>query len=790
MTWKLPNAAAVNVISVQVTDDKGGYAFRSISLQSGANQIQFNGVVRDRANGAVIPAADITLIARGVARRATTDAKGIFAVAIPDSPRYVLNVNKLGYALVSRVFFTSATGLDLLLDRAQMSTMNGEQGGSLIYERKNTVSLKISSGSLVDARGNKVTGSIRGYAFAYDLDQSNPIPGDLSAKALSGRDVRLESYGSVDITLTDPSGNKLQLAPGATAEISFSVHPGALATAPAVIPLLTYNEATGYWIEEGQLRRNGNRYEGQVRHFSAFNADTVFNNTSCLQFNVADHEVPSFPFVLHLDYSTAGGPRHNDYQVTQTNNLLERLPPNTLMTVTLFPGTDPGTVGSANPHVLGTFHWNSGPQTATDVYPVVNFNTCNGFDTAPLSGNPANPAVVQLTVPGHETFITGFGPGSQPISDAYYTSLGVLGGPTLRDNFQHWKATNGFNNDPTILVSGEANAQYFNNGDLQLGRDMHCLKTTPSSGRTHIACYVSNYGNGPLGVQGDPQFGSQHAVDHDILPLATVAMEYDDQGLALPPVDAVQFYAYQAGGGSFENPGLDSEGGKYLPQNCMACHGGSYNFGTNRVEQSSFLAFDLFSFLYDNRPASHKGLEDQQEQLRQLNLLVKATKPNSTNPNDPIVSFINGMYAWGACDVNTLNCRAEDGPTAAHPADQGPYTPPGFQTNAATIALYQTIPRPYCRTCHVALGSSLPPDWTQYSQMINHANQINIRDRVCVQTEVGGVPTGDLKFMPHAEVPFKAFWFSNNPAAPAFLGDPLTGIGLNPPLGSTDRCPR
>jgi hypothetical protein len=798
LNWTLPNARAVNVVSVQVTDGKGGYAFRSINLQSGPNEILFSGVVRDRNTLAIIPGAEIALSAGGVLHSATSNANGWFSVTVPDSPRYVLNVHKLGYALLSRIFFTSATSLDLLLDPAQVSTFPGEQGGAVTYERKNTATVRVRPGTMVDGKGNKVAGTIRGYAFAYDLDRSNPIPGDMSAKTIGGKDVRLESYGAMDVNFTDAGGNKLQLAPGATADIGLSIHPASLGTAPATIPLLSYDEKKGYWIEEGVLHRNGNRYEGTVKHFSTFNADTVFPDRSCLQFNVADHDVPQFPFILHVDYtSSAGGPRHNDFQVTETNNGLERLPPNAPMTITLYPGTGPGTPSSPSPHVLGTFHWNSGTQISNSIpYPVSNLNACQGFDAAPLAGNPTNPAVVILTQPAHLPFITGFGAGDQPTADAYYTQLGVLGGGTLRDTFSHWKATNGFNNDPTVLVAGEANGQYFNNGDLQLGRDMHCLKTTPVvSGVTHdhVACYVSNYGNGTNGVQGDPQFGVQHAVDRDILPLATVAMEYDAPQGSPPPVDAVQFYVYHAAagnnGGEFENPVLDSELGKFLPQNCMACHGGTYNHTTNRVEGASFLAFDVFSFIYDSRvgdPRDIDALAGRQEAFRKLNALVAATNPNNTNPDNPITNFINGLYNWSGCNVNTVGCRAQDGPRPGHAGDLGPFTPTGWQTNATTTALYQTIPRPSCRTCHLAQGG-FPPDWTSYSQVTDPANRPDIQLRVCLQTE--GVPPGSQKFMPHAEVPYKAFWFSNDPSAPAFLGDATTGLGF-PPNGGGDRCPR
>ncbi len=801
LNWTLPNASAMNVVAVQVTDGKGGYAFRTITIQSGPNEILFSGVVRDRATLATIAGAEISLSAGGVLKTATTNANGWFSVRVPDSPRYVLNVHKLDYALLSRVFFTSATSLDLLLDRSQKTPVTGDQGGTVTYERKDAASVHIKPGSLVDGKGNKALGPVIGYAFAYDLDRSNPIPGDMSAKTRNNRDVRMESYGAIDVSFTDLSGNKLHLAPGATADITLSIHPASLSTAPATIPLLTYDEKAGYWMEDGVLRRNGNRYEGTVTHLTAFNADAIFSDRSCLQFNVADHNVPSFPFILHVDFtSSVGGPRHNDFQVTETNNGLERLPPNTVMTMTVYPGTGPGTPTGPSPHILGTFKWNSGPQISNTIpYPAPNLNDCQGFDITPLPGNPANPAVVILTVPAHEQFITGFSAGDQATSDAYYTQLGVLGGPVLRDNFTHWKETNKFNNDPTMLVAGEAVAQYFNNGDLQLGRDMHCLKTTPVVGgvtHDHIACYVSNYGNGTNTVQGDPQFGVQNAVDRLIQPAATVAMEYDAPQGSPPPVDAVQFYVYHGAannnGGEFEDPILDSEGNKYLPQNCMACHGGSYNHNTNHVEGASFLPFDVFSFIYDKRVGDAldvDALAGRQEAFRQLNALVAATKPNNTNPDDPINSFIAGTYGWSGCNVNTIGCRAQDGPRPLHPGDQGPFTPAGWQASATTIALYQTIPRPYCRTCHLAQSSTFPPDWTSFAQLTTNPNKGFVQSRVCVPTEVLGVPNGHLKFMPHAEVPYQAFWFSGNPSAPVFLGDPTTGLGFTP-NATGDRCPR
>ena len=72
----------------------------------------------------------------------------------------------------------------------------------------------------------------------------------------------------------------------------------------------------------------------------------------------------------------------------------------------------------------------------------------------------------------------------------------------------------------------------------------------------------------------------------------------------------------------------------------MACHGGTYNVATNSVTGASFLPFDPFNFRYPRN--SSLTFDAQQESMRQLNTLVLAT-----NPNQPIIDLINGLYPNG-----------------------------------------------------------------------------------------------------------------------------------------------
>jgi hypothetical protein len=119
-------------------------------------------------------------------------------------------------------------------------------------------------------------------------------------------------------------------------------------------------------------------------------------------------------------------------------------------------------------------------------------------------------------------------PGNNASAEAYYKGILAISSAGVRDTLNQFKSRNGFN-------SGVGNVQaiYFNEGDLRLGRDMHCRKNGPK-----VACYVSNYGEAPF-LAGPPAGpnpawpNKQDALTKAIAgpdgskqPFATVAMEY------------------------------------------------------------------------------------------------------------------------------------------------------------------------------------------------------------------------------------------------------------------------
>jgi hypothetical protein len=758
INWKLPAVAGYHGLNVEVSDGKGGFIRGHVVVAAGIKGEFFNGIVTDRQSHAPIAGAGVSINGKLV----TTGKNGAFAATLPDADRYVVNVRSPQYALQAQIFYVGTTGMNLQLDRAQRTACSYQTGCVAIEQRRTSSRISFNPRDLVDSRGNPAQANVLVDVHSYDLRQANALPGDYGAIMANGRAATMESFGAVDVEITDAAGNRYELAPGKTAHLTIGVDPDELAHAPATIPLFSYDEKSGYWKEEGVANLAGNAYQANVSHLTAWNADSVFSGTACIAIHVQDqdptHFAPPFPFRLHGDIPSSPGLfRHPDFTVTSQPFALYRLPPNVPVTIEV--------------------HTNSGPDFPTPP----TFTVSSGaaidplYEASPFNGVPPLYALntacqgqlhIVLPLPTHDApwlnvpsapcDITTAGCDSE--TTEYYKAVGALDASGIatasRGTFNTWKTTNHLSTDPTTPAAGEVEAIFYNNGDLQFGRDMHCKQNG-----LDVACYVSNYSS--TGLPAGPDQDAIHLAEANPRhPLASVAMEYNHSLGA----NAVRFYVYRADlpgndGTLFKNPALDSEGGKYAPWLCMACHGGAY-VGHN-VENAAFLPFDVPTFKQDLILASPFSEPNQREAFGALNALVAATNPNNTNPNNPIGHLITQWYQWcggpgaGGCTIDDVG----------HPYVPPPPAP-GWSGPGQTD-LYKTIPRVYCRTCHMAQGSSSStyPDWTQYDDFND---------------------PGFLKFvactarsMPHAEVPFKAFWLSTDPHGPAYLGAPSpTGIGI------------
>src|SRR6185312_12938033 len=136
-----------------------------------------------------------------------------------------------------------------------------------------SVVLEVPPGALVDSGGNPVSGQGKAYVWGYPPGTS--IPGDMSA-TFGGRPARMQTFGAVDITLTDAGGQPLQVRSGAS--IGLNMQP-ASANPPATVPFFMFDDVSGLWQQRGTLTLVAGRYKGTINHLSTFNADLAFGTT-------------------------------------------------------------------------------------------------------------------------------------------------------------------------------------------------------------------------------------------------------------------------------------------------------------------------------------------------------------------------------------------------------------------------------------------------------------------------------------------------------------------------------
>jgi len=161
--------------------------------------------------------------------------------------------------------------------------------------------LELLPENIVNAEGQSYNGSVVAEVTVFDLvsdvDDGNEVlaaPGDFTALNSAGENKTLESYGMVQINLTTPSGEDLQLGTQASV-IRLPVQ--SLGAPPVVgdeISAWSYNEALGKWEEEavGTVAEHEGSlvWEFEAPHFSTWNCDRPISTHGCLTGTVTDSQ--------------------------------------------------------------------------------------------------------------------------------------------------------------------------------------------------------------------------------------------------------------------------------------------------------------------------------------------------------------------------------------------------------------------------------------------------------------------------------------------------------------------
>ncbi|MGB6267868.1 MAG: gliding motility-associated C-terminal domain-containing protein [Olleya sp.] len=237
-----------------------------------------------------------------------TDANGVFSIesaTVYEKFAYI-KASKSGFIDGSRALVPT-DGVNqakiMLLDMDVLTTITSGQA----------ISVGLPNGTSIDFAGEYQTEN--GFSYQGNVDvvlkHLNPdndnmalqMPGALIAENTDG-DLRvLETYGMIAVELIGQNGEEINIAEGTVAEISIPV-PTNATNPPATIPLWYFDQQYGYWKEEGFATLEGNKYVGEVTHFSFWNWDFQYPAvTVCI--TLEDQNGNTLPYTALDLYSPA-----------------------------------------------------------------------------------------------------------------------------------------------------------------------------------------------------------------------------------------------------------------------------------------------------------------------------------------------------------------------------------------------------------------------------------------------------------------------------------------------------
>ena len=218
----------------------------------------------------------------------TTDVNGLFSFSnIPLSSRFgYVKVSKTGYFTGSRSIITNGAAANYvsiqMIPRVETGSFAASSGGTVVVQTGDWA--VFSAGSIItEATKTAYTGTV--HVFARYLDPTDSalfkyMPGDLRGIGSDGKETALQSFGMLLVELQGDGGEKLQMAAGQSATLTWAIPASLQSIAPATIPLWYFNDSTGRWIEQGAAIKNGSSYVGQVSHFSFWNCDAGVNTVN------------------------------------------------------------------------------------------------------------------------------------------------------------------------------------------------------------------------------------------------------------------------------------------------------------------------------------------------------------------------------------------------------------------------------------------------------------------------------------------------------------------------------
>lgn len=244
-----------------------------------------------------------------------TNAQGVFLLtyAPMKSKRTVVTFIKDGY--FNSIKITSAKENETtyvaskLLKKRKVGEFDNKSGGVISEGESSLFQIKFDANAVQNYTG-KVT-VFANYINPTAEDFMLRNSGNMEAVNSNSENGALISYGMLHVELQDENGDILQLDKEIGATVSMTVPNELKANAPAEIPLWSFNETEGVWVEEGKGElKNNSYYEGKVSHFSLWNYDKFIgrDDYKCdVQFDIDIENLENESLYVTVEIETTSG---------------------------------------------------------------------------------------------------------------------------------------------------------------------------------------------------------------------------------------------------------------------------------------------------------------------------------------------------------------------------------------------------------------------------------------------------------------------------------------------------
>jgi hypothetical protein len=166
-------------------------------------------------------------------------------------------------------------------------TMKMTSDGGKIETENFSVEIEPAGFVYSDGTPVEVDVIVEATAFLTSEDEFlDAFPGEFRGTRTDGTTTAIESFGFIDVELKVETGEPVKMAEGVMATIKIK----APNNAPSTIPMWHYDEDKAKWIEEGTGTLNEGFYTANVTHFTKWNWDRPYDETSKIVGRVIDSE--------------------------------------------------------------------------------------------------------------------------------------------------------------------------------------------------------------------------------------------------------------------------------------------------------------------------------------------------------------------------------------------------------------------------------------------------------------------------------------------------------------------